>query len=313
MNIVFNATVCGLANNGGSRTIFKSAEMLENLGHGVEIATCADNFTWFRHKPTIKYISGAFDVIVNVSAFDYNFTRTSSIPIKVAWWRAHESWSNSEEVLTNYYLDEEVKNLVNSKGLQKLLVDRGAKSEVIYQGIDFDQWGDRSLRPKNKIRIGCLHTKQPRKRWEDFIKLSSILGGNGYEYVGIGSVVPEDVSFLTEFIHNANVEQLNNLYSSCHIWFAPTESEGLHNVPMEANLCGCLVVCSDHYLNGMIFDYAFNNTAMIYKFGDIEMAAELIKNPNWGLVDNMNIYLRDKIGSREDNMRKLVVILGKEK
>jgi hypothetical protein len=305
MKLAFNGLTSGLGNNGGSRTILKCAEVLNSLGHRCDVIASADNFTWFNHDPIIRYVPDDLDAVINIAAVDIVSTLQMDVPIKAWYIRAHELWSNSEHLLIDYYRNNAIINIVNSKGLQQQLAIYGADSHVVYQGIDFDWWEDRKLRPKDKIRIGCLHTTQPRKRWEDFKKLSEILGHDHYEYVGMGSHDCKD-EFLTEFIHNADVEQLNNLYSSCHIWFAPTDSEGLHNVPMEAALCGCLVVCSDHPLNGMVLDYAFEDTAMIYKFGNLEEAIDLIKNPNWSLIENMQDHLRSEICTREENMVKLV-------
>lgn len=313
MKIAFNGVNSGFSNNGGSRTIILSSQILEDLGHRCDIIGTVDRFTWFDHKPILSYFPSDLDVVINIAAVDYTITRQLNVPIKAAWWRAHESWSVSDYVLGQIYGDTEVLNIVNSKGLQyKLKTEYDADSVVVYQGIDFDWWRDLKTRSdrdgsKSVIRIGCLHTKQPRKRWKDFIELANILGTEKYEYVGMGSATPHNKKFLTEFIENANVEQLNKLYSSCHIWFAPTESEGLHNVPMEAALCGCLVVCSDHKLNGMSLDYAFDDkTAMIYEVENIEQAAEKIRNPNWNLVRAMQEYIKVNIGTRVDNMRKMV-------
>ena len=116
---------------------------------------------------------------------------------------------------------------------------------------------------------------------------------------------------MTDFVYNVGHDKLCDIYSSCHIWFAPTDNEGLHNVPMEANLCGCLVVCSDEPLNGMIYDYAFNDkTAMVYARRDIAHAVELILNPKWELVGKMQKHLKKHIGTRQHNMQKLVNYLG---
>jgi len=308
MKLMFNSLVSGLGNNGGSRTILKSVEVLRSLGHDCEIAASIDNFNWFEHRPVVNGIYEDTEALIAVACSDA--AQTLQIPVpKRAWYiRAHENWSMSDQDLGYLYRDPRMLNIVNAKGLQhKLKEEFHADSVVVYQGLDFDWWQDRKLRRDKKIRIGCLHTAQPRKRWKDFVELSKILGRDDYEYVGMGNSTPADTSFLTEFVENANVEQLNQLYSRCHIWFAPTDSEGLHNPPMEAALCGCLVVCSDHQLNGMILDYAFNNeTAMIYKFGDIEHAAQKIKNPSWNLIPAMRKCLKTEIGSREDNMKRLV-------
>lgn len=311
MKLAFNCLNSGLGNNGGSRTIIKCAEVLEQLGHRCDIIATVDNFTWFDHKPVMPYIAKDLDAIIATACTTVDVVVKVDLPGKAWYIRAHEDWAMNEIDLIRRY-NSGLLNIVNARGLQEKLKSYGADSVVVYQGLDFDWWENRELRPKNKIRIGALHTKQSRKRWKDFVKLAEILGTQDYEYVGIGSATPEE-NFLTDFKLNANVDELNNVYSSCHIWFAPTESEGLHNVPMEAALCGCLVVCSDHPLNGMVLDYAFENTAMIYDFGDIKQAAELIRDPDWSLVENMQDVIRTEIGTRKQNMKKMVEYLERTK
>lgn len=305
MKLAFNVVNSGLGNNGGSRTVILCSQTLEKLGYRCDIIGTSDLFTWFEHKPIIPYFPSDLDVVVATACTTIASTLYSDV-LKKAWYiRAHEDWAMDENSLVTCY-NAGLLNIVNSKGLQEKLKSYGVESKVIYQGIDFDWWEDRNLRPKNKIRIGALHTKQPRKRWKDFVRLAEILGTKDYEYVGIGNSKPND-NFLTDFRLNVNVDELNDLYSSCHIWFAPTENEGLHNVPMESALCGCLIVCGDEPLGGMIHDYAFNdNTAMVYERKNIEHAAELISNPNWSFIENMQRHLRDSISTREANMKKLI-------
>ena len=62
---------------------------------------------------------------------------------------------------------------------------------------------------------------------------------------------------------------------------------------MEAALCGALVVCSDHPLNGMVLDYASEETAMIYKQKNIDHAAILIRNPIWQKKVAMQNFIRN--------------------
>jgi hypothetical protein len=300
---------CGLGNNGGTRTIIRCSEILEKLGHKCDIVGVADKFTWFDHKPIIRHIPVDTDVIIATACTTVFSTLKTSVPKKVWYIRAHENWTMSDKELRKRY-NSGIFNIVNSKGLQQLLASYGADSKIIYQGIDFDWWEDKKLRSKDKIRIGGLYTTQARKRWKDFIKLSKILGYEDYEYVSIGNAKPKE-DFLTKSLYNIDHEKLCELYSSCHIWVSTSESEGLHNVPLEAALCKCLIVCSDHKLNGMVLDYAFDNTAMVYKFGDLDHAADLIRNPDWSLINNMQKFVVDKIGSREINMLKLIEILEK--
>ena len=46
MKIVFNAIRCGLGNNGGTRTIVKSAKVLRLLGVDAYILAKANQYTW---------------------------------------------------------------------------------------------------------------------------------------------------------------------------------------------------------------------------------------------------------------------------
>ena len=305
MNLAFNGLTSGLGNNGGSRTILKCSEVLNSLGHRCDVITNVDNFKWFDHKPVIRYVPGDLDVVINIAAVDIVSTLQMDVPIKAWYIRGHESWSNPEHLLEEYYRNNDIINVVNSKGLQQQLATYGADSHVVYQGIDFDWWEDRKLRSKNKIRIGCLYQEKKTKRWEDFVRLSQILG-DSYEYAAFGLNMSND-SFLTEYRQDPAHDDLVDFYSSCHIWFAHTELEGLHNVPMEAALCGCLVVANNSPLNGMGLDYTFNDdTAMVYESRNIEHAAELVRNPNWAVVERMHNYLRNNIGSREKNMGELI-------
>ena len=71
----------------------------------------------------------------------------------------------------------------------------------------------------------------------------------------------------------------------------------------EAALCGAAVVCSRYPHNGMS-DYATDDTAMLYN--DLKEAVEMLNNPDMSKVVKMQELLRDKIGTREKNMKRLV-------
>lgn len=311
MNIVFNGIVSNLGNNGGSRTILESIRILNELGHIADIIAVVDNFTWFEHRQPINFLPHNTDAVINIAAVDYRSTLNIPVEKKFTWWRGHEIWSTPENILIELYRDERIKNIVNSKGLQhKFNTEFHAKSVVVYQGIDFDMWEDRKLRGTEKIRIGCLSSKRhATKRWEDFVELAEVLGHDDYEYVAFG-LENRDDGFLTNFLQNPGHDELVDFYSSCHIWVAPTELEGLHNPAIEASLCGCLLVANDNPMNGMVLDYAFDGqTAMVYEARNLNDAAEKIRNANWGLVPEMQEYIRTNIGSRKDNMKKMVKYL----
>jgi glycosyltransferase involved in cell wall biosynthesis len=305
MKLAFNVMNSGLGNNGGSRTILLCQKTLEKLGHQCDVIGSVDNFTWFKHKKIIHTAPRDLDAVLATACTTVN--STLSIPAKKKAWyiRGHEEWQMPGDRLGKLYNNLNLFNIANSEGLKQIIGIYGADAEVVYQGMDFDWWEDKKLRSDKKIRIGSLYNTMKTKRWPDFAKLSELLPKDKYEFVAFGAK-PCKAEFLSEYKQSPSKEELCDLYSSCHIWFAPTTKEGLHNVPMEAAMCGCLVVCSDHPMNGMIFDYAFDNTAMIYESEDIDHAIKLIKEPDWSLVRNMQKYIRKNIGSREENMKKMI-------
>lgn len=312
MKLAFNCLNSGLGNGGGSKTTIMCAKVLEDLGHRCDIIATTDNFTWFDHKPVINYIPDDLDIIIATACTTVQSTLQANVPKKAYYIRGFETWVMDEKKLAAGY-NSGLFNITNSYGLQRKLREFGAKSIVIHQGIDFEQWEDRNLRSKNKTRIGCLYQKKPTKRWVDFVELASILGSKNYEYVGFGTELRKD-SFLDCFVCSPTQWQLVNLYSSCDIWLIISELEGLHNIGLEASLCGCLIICNDSPLNGMIYDYAFDDdmpTAMIYKARDIEDAVTKIKDPNYDTISRMQFYIKEFIGSRKTNMKKLVSILEK--
>lgn len=309
MKIGFNTLNSGLANNGGSRTVISCAQAIENLGHQCELIATTDKFDWFPHKKAIPYIPDDLDVIVATACTTVPSTLESRIKKKAWYIRGHEIWMWSETQLIECY-NSGLFNITNSNGLKRKLESYGAEAVVVHQGIDFDLWDDLKLRnERDKIRIGCLFNKKPTKRWIDFIRLAEELGTKDYEYVGIGDQEIK-ADFLTEYTYNVPSSKLKEVYSSCHIWFAPTELEGLHNVPMEAALCGCLILCSSAPMNGMCMDYAFDrDTAMVYKPRNIKEAADLVRYAEWDHVDDMKDFLVNDIGSREKNMKKFMGVL----
>lgn len=160
------------------------------------------------------------------------------------------------------------------------------------------------------VKIGCQYSSKPRKGWKSFKKLRSLLGDE-YEYVAFGS---EKYSkpWLT-YIQNPSFEELKKLYRSCDIFFAPNKLEGFYNCAAEAALCGCLIVCSSHYSNGM-GDYAYPETAVV--FDSVGEAAEKIKEIDFSdplggwCIKIMKMKSRLlEIGNRSKNMKHLVEVL----
>lgn len=295
----------GLGNNGGSRTVILSNKVLNEIGHKSLLISVHNIFNWFDYPEPLSEIPKNLDILISTQHTNVGMTLETDAK-KKAWY--------IRSFLPNVtYKDYDILKIVNSNNVKNRMVRTGVKNEdchVVYQGLDFDWWHDLNLRKNNnKIRIGCLyHSSNPNKNWDEFVNLSKILDHDKFEFVSFGIDKKCKYDFLNKYSSNPAINELVNLYNSCHIWFAPTKNEGLHNVPMEAALCGCLIMCGNYEGNGMLYDYAFpNETAMVYN--NLKEAVEMIENPNYSLIPKMQDCLRTNIGTREENMKKMLNII----
>ena len=319
MNILFNASQCGLGDNGGTKTIIRCAETLQDMGHRVQIYAKTNKYTWHKPGVTIKdndwyggndEFTGAYcwdkEILVSVWEVEQNIKwhRDNLIDHRTRdfWYmRGWEKWVHGEDWLISQikkFVSAGGRIIVNSSWLRDKLLRMGIDCALCYSGLDLDFWFDYGLRflnrqkvsKKSNIWIGTIgKSKHKTKRCDIYKKLKNF---PKYEVI--------------ELADNLNYDKLSHAYNACDIWFAPTELEGFHQCPAEANLCGCLVVCNRMPSNG-IGDYATDETAMRYDTWDELISC--IENPDFSKVPLMQKVLREKIGNREDNMRKFVEIL----
>ena len=301
MRIVFNLVGVGLGNNGGSRTIVKCAEILAQLGNEVILlSNTKSKFTWFK-TDKIKFILGSVQPSCNIAiATGFQSARhvfRSHADKKFYYIRGFELWNASEADLFRSY--QSLRCIVNSEWLKKKLASRAIFSHIVYPGLDFDIYYNKNI--QRNIDIGSLyHSRHKTKKSE--------------HAQHVASLISTKLLMLNKDIKNPSEPTLCDWYNPIKVWFAPTELEGLHNPPMEASLCGCGFVCTDHERSGMS-DYAIHNeTALVYKAGDLSQAAVYTKklledeSVRTNLNNNMTKLLRTKIGDRKRNMEKMLSI-----
>jgi hypothetical protein len=287
MNITFYADDkkwSQLSNGGGTKTIICSAETLRSIGHKVSIVARKDNFTWVSHPKPLRTVPKKTDVLIAVTISDVNHIMKYT-GMKLAYWsRPVELWQKPK-IKAIHTLKKFIKAggtvMSNSSWQIDWLAKNGVKSHLVYSGIDLNFW--KRTEGEHKWIGGLINKRHDSKR-SDLVK--------SYCKIRLkGNLKPHGV---------------RDLYNQCKIWLAPSEKEGFHNVPAEANLCGNLIICNRSGRNGM-GDYATEETAMRYSTEDELM--DCLDNPDYSKVEKMQKILREKIGSRSENMKRMVKLL----
>lgn len=296
MRIIFNLLYVGLGNNGGSRTLIKCAETLKKLGYDTYLLCEFNKYTWGNIEVPIidKMIDG--DVIIATGYNSVKSTLKSKIKRKYYYIRGFESWVTTKNNLIRSFKEfEPMHCIVNSEWLLHFMNDHNISSKLLYPGLDYgDFFVQKTFR--DNIIGGLYSSKHKTKKHDDLYKISELTG--------------YPLALLNKDIQDANSTELRKFYNNIKVWISTSELEGLHNCPMEAALCGCAIVSTDHPRNGTS-DYAINQqTCLTYPAGDLNAAAlcctNIINNDHlrYNLIINMNEIITRKIGDRETNMKR---------
>ena len=318
MNIAFYANHpywSQLNNNGGTRTILKSVQALNALGHKACVVATKDRFTWFSHPKPVKKIPKDTDVCIAVSISDIKpmieEAQRRCPKAKLAYWmRSMELHQMPNEKIMNKLrkFQKIGKVIVNASHLSDWLIVDGVDSEVVFAGLD--EWSSRyrfgRMEDGRHVRsVGCLYnTRHKTKHWDHFQYIMKEFGDK-YDYFAFGTpktCKDKNVNYYS----NPSREKIEYIYQRCDIWFSPSVSEGFHNVPAEANLCGSLV-CGVHHPHSGTRDFLSNETGMVYR--TLDEAVQMIQNPDYSKVAKMQLRLATVINGRKANMEKLVEVL----
>ncbi|MBD3293848.1 MAG: hypothetical protein GF393_13065 [Armatimonadia bacterium] len=313
MNICFYADDpkwSQLSNGGGTRTILLSAKTLQQLGHKVSIVAHKDRFTWFEHIKPVKSVPKHAEVVVAVHVCDVPHVLKYARKHKVAYWaRPFETWAMPELKIVSLLKRFHKAGgtiMANSRWPVEFLQKHGVPAHVQYAGIAPYEFVGREG-PRNsdsKPVVGCQFSKAPRKGWKKFKKLHKILGDKA-EYVAFGSSQC-DVDWC-RFAKCPSHEALQMLYSCCDYFFCPNKLEGFYNVGAEAGLSGCRLVRFDYRRNGMA-DYSTRQNSLVV--GSVREAAERIVERAEPAHQEWLKWSILAIGTREENMQKMVEVLG---
>jgi len=318
MKIAFNGVGCGWGNNGGTQSVFRMAMALARRGHTVEIWSDSPNqCTWFPLEGVtyrILKLDDAPMVDVLIAGGCGTVKDTYKYPRKgigVNWVRAIETWCVGERSLFKQY-KYRMPLWVNSEWMRDRIqkVIKRPNIPVIYPGLPLDDfYRVKGTKTNGGFTIGCLYSTKPRKQWQVFMKLRvKLISNSDIRYVGFGAEGDPGVG-LDEYLQCPSMEDKRALYSQCDLWFAPTNNEGLHIPPMEAALCGAVVIGNAEPSAGMVDHLEDGQTG--YTFRNVEDACRLVKHcyDNRPLLKGLNAahreVIRTKIGSIETNAKRL--------
>jgi len=334
MKVTFNLQSAGPANNGGTATLFNSANILYQMGHEVQIVSEVDNeFTWFPldgpvYIKTKGFTSDYPDARVIVATGAHTVQHVLNAPASKGskfWWvRAHETWSMDEDALIAHYRNPYIELLVNSICLKNFIKNKvGRDVEVTRPGMDLNDFHlfeerDYNWSKETKVILGGLYNNKPRKRFDWVIEIFEACKTRGLN-VKLHLYGTYDEPTNTGhalYLKNPTQSDLNDFYNDIDIWIAPTKSEGLHMPPQEAMLCKCLLIGAKEPLSGMA-DYLLNNVTgftMDYWSEAVDLIESLVVLNNPSQIKEVTECGRASIllmGDRRINMERLVEVLNK--
>jgi len=327
MRINFNLVGTGTNNNGGSKTLIESANILKELGHDVTIVDGGKNLnTWnpikCNHiiiKDLKNFPTGDVIIATGINTVNSTMRLPKSCGRKFVYIRGWEIWTIQEDKLIKILKESRCKKIVNSICLQRKLNQCGLKSKIIRPGHNFDEIYPLNIRQNNKkVILGGLYNegkKRSKKRTEWIFKvyqnLKKIYPIELYMFGSDG--IPK--FHVDKYFKNPDMKTKNELYNKIDIWLSTSELEGLHIAPAEAMLTKSCVVATNAEMSG-VEDYVINNeTGLVsenYFSAFLYNVEILVKNKI--LREKLGEDGRDKIlslGDRKENMKKFVNLLEK--
>jgi len=323
MEIIFDLRNVGLGNNGGSLTLIKSGNTLQEMGHGVYFIDSGKNkHTWVRleaeHIIIDKddYIPSA-DAII---ATGYkSVSKTVSAPdrcgVKAHWIRGWETWQYPPKKIEAYVLKAPTIKLVNSIGLKNMLKKFNYKCKIIRPGYDLKELYPTGSRVNNKnFILGGLYTKgkhekikQTRWIFETYKHLRNKYGHVHLWMFG-NDMMPRGM--IDNFFLRPDPAAKQYLYSSVDLWLSPAMQEGLHMPPAEAMMTECPVVGVDAELSGT-HDYLLDGITGSVSENKLDCFIKNVEKLylNSEMRKDMGKRARQKIeelGDRKHNMQILV-------
>ncbi len=329
MKITFNLMNVGLGPNGGSLTLIKSANTLQELGHDVTIIDTGTNqnswvplVTPHMKIRNEKDIPNA-DVIIatGVRSWEPTINLPNRCGKKYTWTRGYETWNFPERKIVSILRNQNLNVIVNSICLRIKLLSHNIESHIIRPGNDFDELYPLDIRNYDKIIIGGLFnkgSKRKTKRVEWIFEAVKELKNKhpGIELWMFGSDGYPNNPIVDKYWKDPPVEIKNEIYNQCNIWLFPSSLEGLSIVCQEAMLTKCCIIATDAPMSGTQ-DYMVPGKTGIVTANNLKSFIKrilLIANDRNRLYDYGKHGRKTilNLGDRTSNMKQLISHLRKK-
>jgi len=329
LRILFDLRGTGLGNNGGSLTIVKSANVLQELGHKVSIIDSMKNqHKWIPLKTNHIIVKKESDIpdadciiATGYGSVPYVISSSERCGKKFHWIRGWELWRMNEKKIVLKVLNVPTVKIVNSSGLKKKLKSFNIHSHLVFPGNDIEDFHViGNMRERRKVIIGGLyHSKHKTKKSLWIINIADKLKRKYPKRVSLfmfGEPRRPNIQVIDEYFRQPNIEEKNIFYNKINIWISPSDLEGLHIVPQEAMLCGCCVIGVDSPLSGTS-DYLFHGKTGIYSENDYNSLMRTVEKFlfEFEIQKKIGKEARKQIisnGDRYFNMRKFIDVLKRE-
>ena len=326
MRIIFDVRNVGLGNNGGSLTLIRSGNVLQEMGHEVYFVDTGKNkHTWAKlevdHmicKKDSLLPDADFIIATGFKSVAKTVTAPERCGIKAHWIRGWETWQFPPKKIVAHILKAPTIKMVNSLGLKNMLKYYNFKSEIIRPGYDLDE-----IYPVGKDRktvnfvVAGLYTKG---KHQDIKRTTWVIEAYKYLARKYGSVdlwmfgnefIPRGV--IDNFFHQPTTDAKQYFYNNIDMWLSPSIQEGLHMPPAEAMMAGKPVVGVKADLSGT-HDYLIDEMTGLVSENDLQSFINTAERLylDTDLRKELGKRARKKIeelGSRKDNMEKMVKFL----
>jgi len=322
MRILFDLRNVGLGNNGGSLTLIKSGNTLQDMGHEVYFIDGGKNkHTWVALEAEHIIANSNNDIPdadVIIATGYRSVQKTVRSPercgLKAHWIRGWETWQFPPKKIVSKILQAPTVKIVNSLGLKNTLKYYNFKSHIIRPGYDLDDIYPLNSRKPNQFILGGLFTRGKHERikqtawiFETYKYLKSRyydvqLWMFGNDYMERGRI--------EHYIHRPTIDAKQYFYNNVNVWLSPAIQEGLHMPPAEAMMAGCPVVGVDAPLSGT-HDYLLDGLTGLVSENNLDSFKECVEKLylDKELREEMGKRARlkiEEIGDRRKNMKQMV-------